>query len=89
MLPAETEGSIVHVDLHEPRGREAWAQEQLLRVVESLGARPEAVFVGRARLERVLAPVAAELGIRIERVEKLVCVRAARDSLSAYLDGGG
>lgn len=73
--------------MHEPRGREAWAQEQLMRVVETVGVMPKAVFVARATLERVLAPASAELGIQIERVEELECVRAARDSLSDYLGG--
>ncbi len=82
MLVELRRGAIVHTDMHPPSGREAWAQDQLLRGFEVMNSRPEAVVVARARLERVLAPVAVALGVRIERVEHFVHLSEAREVLS-------
>jgi hypothetical protein len=78
-------GAVVRVEMHEPSGRGAWAQEQILSTIESLGAIPEAVLVARPSLERVLKPVARVLGMRVERLEDLPHLADARGSLEAFL----
>lgn len=80
-------GTIVSANMHEPRGREAWVQEELLRVIELLGVRPEAVFVARKALDRLLAPLAASLGIRLEHAEELDRLEEARESLMDWMSG--
>ncbi len=75
-------GAILQVDLHEPTGREAWAQEQFLQGLEALGTIPEVIFVCRPSLHRVLAPVAQVLGVRVGLVEVLPLLEEARESLT-------
>src|SRR5688572_15422897 len=78
-------GAVVRLDMHEPAGRGAWSQGQLLDTVEGLGAIPEVVFVSRPSLQQVIEPVARALGIRVERVEGLPQLADARGALEAFL----
>jgi hypothetical protein len=71
-------GMVLRTEVAEPTGRDRWAQDQLMAGLEGSGALPMLLRVKRCDLERVLAPLTATLGIRIERVEGLAAVEPAR-----------
>lgn len=71
-------GSILHMQMSEPAGREAWAVGQFQQMIEQIAGVPAVVYVNRPCLERVLVPVAEAVGARIERVGSLRTLERAR-----------
>ena len=82
-------GMILRSDVGEPAGREAWAQERLMKAVEALGALPSALILKRPELERVLRPVAEALGVRVQHRERLWAADPAREGLDQMALGMG
>jgi hypothetical protein len=63
--------SILSMDMSEPAGRYVWAQQQLLRCFETLGAFPARVLVQRPELARMFRPMLQACEVELELVERM------------------
>jgi hypothetical protein len=78
-------GLILQLELSEPPLQAAVVRDRFLAAVEKAGMRPAAVHVDRPLVHDALAPVAAALGVRLERVRSLPALAHARRAMQDAL----
>ncbi|MBK8180832.1 MAG: hypothetical protein IPK67_18455 [Planctomycetes bacterium] len=89
--PYVKSGRVLCCELGHPKDRDAHAQEQFLKLLDTLKARPSVVYLRRPSLEQVLRPICKLLGIRLEQVAELRTLDPAREALDQFSTraGGG
>jgi hypothetical protein len=84
LLAITADGLVLGADVLEPSAGPAERQQAIVKLLEQAPALPRAIRVGRDTVERLIAPLARPLGIRVQHGD-MAPLHAAQESLFNYL----